>query len=422
MRKARKIFFLLSLLILFVQLSVFAQESPQLPHLFYGLAQVNGLSLPVGSVIVAKVEGVEKGQITITETGKYGGSSATENKLIVQGDIEGGAEIQFFLNNIGANELALFESGKIENKNFNWVFPAEIEINQAVEDTPYTCLPETTLQVNLENLSLTINCDTARAGTIDNISTLATPTEGAIAVLPGISASPFYEISISGEVEIIATITYDETGLDEETITVYKFDGTDWVPIPPADIIGKDTVANTITFRILAGGTPYSAFGSSSPPSAAGGGANDITAPTISEIKVVPGSDQATITWKTNESSISRIVYGTSTAYGLEVKTTSYITSHSLVLLNLSPSTTYHFQVKSRDSAGNIGFSDDRTFTTLAKPIKGDINGDSKVDKYDFALMMANWGKTGANTSDLNGNKKVDKYDFAILMANWSVA
>lgn len=51
----------------------------------------------------------------------------------------------------------------------------------------------------------------------------------------------------------------------------------------------------------------------------------------------------------------------------------------------------------------------------------GDINNDSKVDKYDFALLMLNWGKTGTNTSDLNNDGKVDKYDFAVLMANWSM-
>ena len=49
----------------------------------------------------------------------------------------------------------------------------------------------------------------------------------------------------------------------------------------------------------------------------------------------------------------------------------------------------------------------------------GDINKDKKVDKYDFALIMANWGKTGSNDSDLNGDNKVDKYDFALLMVNW---
>lgn len=50
----------------------------------------------------------------------------------------------------------------------------------------------------------------------------------------------------------------------------------------------------------------------------------------------------------------------------------------------------------------------------------GDINKDNKVDKYDFALIMAAWGKIGANNSDLNSDNKVDKYDFALLMLNWS--
>jgi len=52
--------------------------------------------------------------------------------------------------------------------------------------------------------------------------------------------------------------------------------------------------------------------------------------------------------------------------------------------------------------------------------VKGDINKDKKVDKYDFALMMSNWSKTGINNSDLNNDNKVDKYDFALLMLNWS--
>ena len=54
-------------------------------------------------------------------------------------------------------------------------------------------------------------------------------------------------------------------------------------------------------------------------------------------------------------------------------------------------------------------------------PLKGDMNGDNTVDKYDFALLMANWGKIGSNVSDLNNDSKVDKYDFALLMSNWSI-
>ncbi len=96
-----------------------------------------------------------------------------------------------------------------------------------------------------------------------------------------------------------------------------------------------------------------------------GGGYSDSSAPTISNINVTVSTTTATITWTTNESSISWVVYGTTTAYGLEVKTTSYITSHSSILPNLTPSTTYHYSVKSKDSSGNIGSYTDQTFTTL---------------------------------------------------------
>jgi len=51
----------------------------------------------------------------------------------------------------------------------------------------------------------------------------------------------------------------------------------------------------------------------------------------------------------------------------------------------------------------------------------GDANGDNKVDKYDFALLMSSWGQSVTNsTVDLNKDGKVDKYDFALLMLNWN--
>jgi len=71
-------------------------------------------------------------------------------------------------------------------------------------------------------------------------------------------------------------------------------------------------------------------------------------------------------------------------------------------------------------SGGGGGGGGGGSYTSPPSSIKGDINKDNKVDKYDFALIMANWGKTGSNDSDLNGDNKVDKYDFALLMLNWS--
>ena len=70
------------------------------------------------------------------------------------------------------------------------------------------------------------------------------------------------------------------------------------------------------------------------------------------------------------------------------------------------------------DSTGGGGGGGGYTPPPVVKT--GDANSDGKVDKYDFALMMANWGKTGTNTCDFNSDGKVDKYDFALLMLNWN--
>ena len=53
-----------------------------------------------------------------------------------------------------------------------------------------------------------------------------------------------------------------------------------------------------------------------------GGGGGDVAAPAISNITVTTLADNyAVISWKTNESSLSWINYGTSTSYGLTSKT-----------------------------------------------------------------------------------------------------
>jgi len=52
--------------------------------------------------------------------------------------------------------------------------------------------------------------------------------------------------------------------------------------------------------------------------------------------------------------------------------------------------------------------------------ILGDLNGDGKVDDYDFSILMANWGEFFTDPrADANGDGKVDDYDFSIVMGNW---
>jgi len=91
----------------------------------------------------------------------------------------------------------------------------------------------------------------------------------------------------------------------------------------------------------------------------------DTTAPVISSTQS-SGITQtsATITWSTGESSTSIVEYGTTTDYGSTETNTTKLKSHSIVLDGLSSGTTYHYRVKSRDTAGNLRTGIDKTFTT----------------------------------------------------------
>jgi len=415
---------------LLVPFLVLAQSQPGgIPHQFYGSVNFSNGPAPDGLLVEAKIDGVTVATTITSQSGKYGYSPLF---FVTDPDSNrAGKTIKFFIGGIDTGKSATFENG--EHTKIDFVIPLNIGTitrseTQIIENQSTLVTPTTPTVVKVgDKLIVIISSQVNATATIEKIQKLSSDFVSAnYGILSGTNLLNAFEIKITGNVSITVTMSYSDIGIDEDTIAPYRFDGTSWVPIEPFEI---DKVANTITFSISSQ-TPYAIFGSPityQPPTGGGvggggGEAVDTTPPSISEIKVVPGIDRATITWKTDEPSISWVVYGATTDYGKEIKTTSYTTSHSLILTGLSPATLYHYQIKSRDAAGNIGSSGDRTFTTLPKPLKGDINNDGKVDKYDFALMMANWGKIGANTSDLNGDGKVDKYDFAILMANWTIA
>ena len=75
-------------------------------------------------------------------------------------------------------------------------------------------------------------------------------------------------------------------------------------------------------------------------------------------------SGGATITWTTDTASDTTVQYGTTTSYGSTASTAGAVTSHSQALTGLSPSTTYHYRVQSRDAFSQVTTSGDFTFTT----------------------------------------------------------
>ena len=73
----------------------------------------------------------------------------------------------------------------------------------------------------------------------------------------------------------------------------------------------------------------------------------------------------ATVTWATNNPSNSQILWGLTTSYNASTNLdTTFTQNHKQFLIGLTPSTTYHFQVRSTDSSGNLVTGPDQTFTT----------------------------------------------------------
>ena len=85
----------------------------------------------------------------------------------------------------------------------------------------------------------------------------------------------------------------------------------------------------------------------------------DTTVPTISAVNAVPGgSDNAVITWTTDEPADSLVQYGTTPdMLNLSSAVGALVTSHSITLSGLSSDTTYYYRVTSKDAANNSATS-----------------------------------------------------------------
>ena len=92
----------------------------------------------------------------------------------------------------------------------------------------------------------------------------------------------------------------------------------------------------------------------------------DTTPPIISGVAATAiTTSSATIAWNTDESADSQVAYGTTLGYGQSTPLSIIlVTSHSQTVSGLAPSTTYHYQVLSKDASGNLAVSNDNTFTT----------------------------------------------------------
>jgi hypothetical protein len=107
----------LVLLVLFVLPAAAESTSaaPQLPHAFIGMVEVEGLSAPDGLIVEAVGPGIRSdtqgNPVTTLTGGVYGRIGMAEQKLLVQGDIESGTPIEFYIGGIKAEVFPIATNG-----------------------------------------------------------------------------------------------------------------------------------------------------------------------------------------------------------------------------------------------------------------------------------------------------------------------
>lgn len=416
---------------------------PAIPLYIYGDVSIGGVAVPVGTTISAEVSSVEVASVATTQSGKYGIEVSPDDcnvgdtvELKVNG-VKGGQgayvdpdttptlevdlatytlTINISPDSSGAVTLSPSDSDLITSG-------AQYTLNSSVSLTAQgsgsygfsSWTGDLTGSTNPDTITMTAN-KTVTSTFTTNPAPTASPVAGTYHATQSVS------LTASGSTAICYTtddtmpacsssIACTTGSVYGSAISVTLTDTIKSIACYADDSsssVSSDTYTLTCATASVSNGTVaaypgcaitcnsgYTLSNSTcvaSGGSAGGGGGGDTTAPSISSIAVIVNSTDAAISWTTNESSLSWVVYGASTAYGLEKKTTTYITSHSLALTGLTPETTYHYQVKSKDSTGNIGAYTDKTFTTLA--------GAPTETAAGSATVSAEGGGSAAATTD----------------------
>ncbi len=103
---------------LFLPAMAFAQAPDIPPAAYWGTVTIDGQPAPVGTEVVAKIDGAERGRITVEEAGKYGSPGPLRKKLAVAGTAaDEGKTVVFEVGRVRANETVIFCLGEVKEVN-----------------------------------------------------------------------------------------------------------------------------------------------------------------------------------------------------------------------------------------------------------------------------------------------------------------
>ncbi|MDD1724592.1 MAG: hypothetical protein LUQ07_05640 [Methanospirillum sp.] len=110
---------------------------PPLPYEFYGNATVNNSPVETGTVIIAKINGTEVGNITTTSPGSYGGSGTFDRRLVVNGDEKQiGEYITFWIGENQSVQKVKLYAGESQHLDLTFVPGKEGSVDASVTPLP----------------------------------------------------------------------------------------------------------------------------------------------------------------------------------------------------------------------------------------------------------------------------------------------
>ena len=366
---------LIILAVVFSALPAFAavpMDLPPIPHAFYGTVTIDGSAAPVGTVVTAKVGGVEYGNITTTVAGLYSGSGAFDEKLMVTGEIDTGATIYFYANGNVTNQTYAFSPGGVT------------ELNLTVGDV-----------------------DTTSPTVVSK-----SPAAGAT----GVAATTTVSVTFS-EAMANATITTSSFTLDSVAGSVSYNSGTYTATFTPSTNLA-DTTTYTATLSTAitdVAGNPLAAYSWSFTTNG-----DDTTPPTVSSVSPVADAVAVvvgtTVSVTFSEAMASATITTSSFTLDSVAGSVSYnngtYTATFTPSTNLADTTTYTATLSTAitDVAGNPLAAYSWSFTTT-KP--GDANGDGVVDALDITKVERIIVGLDAATpgADANGDGNVNALD-----------
>lgn len=266
---------------------------------------------------------------------------------------------------VGGSSVPTYASGSstyFNNNSTNWISKtsggAQIDVTLSAGNHSLKLIGNAP-DVVVDRIVMTVDTTCVPTGTGDNCAVPPDTTSPVVAI-----TSPANNAVVTGSQVFEADAT-DDVGV---TKVEFRVDGI--LRITKTDVPYRYTM-NTANFSEGAHQVTAIAFdaaGNTTTSAVVNVTIPDTTPPVISAVASSSVTQtSATITWTTDEAADSQVKYGTTTSYGSTTTLdSSKVTSHSVNITGLSAGTTYHYQVVSKDAAGNSTSSTDNTFTTAA--------------------------------------------------------